>query len=219
MISFSVKADIAGLSRRLDDLARKQLPYATSLALNAVARQAVQAERQAMRSQLDRPSPFTLRGVTMLPARKESPTAWVYILPIQAHYLAPSVIGGPQVLVGQNRAVLAPKNVRLDAYGNVPRGLLAALKARPDIFIGPVTFADGHTVNGVWQLPPGERKGGRTGRGITGGRRKGWKLLIRFADPVELKARYRWGEATAQAVKIFPMELRAALTKALATAR
>lgn len=218
MIQFSVKADIAGLSRRLDDIARKQLPFATSLALNAVARQAVQGERRALQSSLDRPEPFTLRGITMMPARKESPTAWVTILPIQARYLAPSIIGGPQVL-NRNRAVLAPKNVRLDAYGNVPRSLLAALKGRPDIFIGEVTFANGHRISGVWQLPAGEKRGGRTGRGITGGRRKGWKLLIRFADPQDVTPRYRWGEATGQAVKAFPSELRAALTKALATAR
>lgn len=139
-------------------------------------------------------------------------------MPIQARYLAPSVVGGPQVL-NRNRAVLAPKNVRLDAYGNLPKGLIAQLAARPDIFIGAVTFADGHTVNGVWQLPPGERKGKRSARSIVGGRRKGWKLLVRFADPAELKPRYRWGEATAGAVKLFPADLRAALAKALATAR
>jgi hypothetical protein len=218
MIGFSVKPDLQAFYRSLDLLQKKQLPFATALALNAVARQAVTAERAAMKSSLDRPSPFTLRGVTMLPARKDSPTAWVYILPIQARYLAPSIVGGAQVL-NQNRAVLAPKNVRLDAYGNVPRGLLAALKARPDIFIGEVTFADGRKVNGVWQLPPGERKGGRTGRGITGGRRKGWKLLIRFADPSDIKPRYPWGEATGQAVKAFPAELRNAMARAMATAR
>jgi hypothetical protein len=98
-------------------------------------------------------------------------------------------------------------------------GLLASLQARPDIFVGPVTFADGDTVNGVWQLPPGETKGPRSARSIIGGRRPGWKLLIRFADPAILPARYQFGKATMAQVKTFPDELRVALQKAMATAR
>jgi hypothetical protein len=219
MIVLSVKPDVASLARALDAFATRQLPFATSQALNQVARRAVDAERKAMTSDLDRPTSFTLRGVSMRPARKENPTAVVYIQPIQARYLAPSIKGGVQVL-GSSRAILAPKNVRLNTFGNIPRGLLAALRARPDILIGPVTFADGNTINGVWQMPTGERKGGRMGRGITGGRRSGWKLLIRFADPSTIEARYPFGQATlATAAREFPVELRRQLVAAMRTAR
>ena len=215
-----MRADVAAFARQLDDVMRRQLPFAVARALTETAKKAADAERDEMRRSLDRPTPFTLRAIAVRPATKANQTAVVYIQPLQAAYLAPVIRGGQQAL-GDKRAILSPKNVRLDAYGNIPRGLLARLRARPDILIGVVTFADGRRIDGVWQLPPGEtRGGGRTGRGITGGRRKGWKLLIRFADPVKISARYRFGAAsTATARREFPSELRAAMAQAVATAR
>lgn len=204
MIGISFKADLKALERRADDIAKRQLPFAAAQALTAVARLGAEAERAAMAKALDRPEPFTLRGVAVKPARKAMPVAWVYLRPIQAHYLAPSILGGPQVL-NANRAVLAPVDVRLDAWGNIPRRLLARLRGRADVFIGPVKTRAG-VVNGVWQR--------------VGGRKHGLKLLIRFKAPVVLAARYRFGEATrAAAAAAFPAALRAALARAVATAR
>lgn len=222
MLQISVSADVARIRRQLDDVARRQLPFAAARALTAAARRGAEAERQAMRTKLDRPSPFTLRGVAVQPARKEDLKATVLILPEQARYLAPSIVGGPQIL-GRSRGILRPKNIRLDRYGNIPPGLLAALKGRPDIFIGTVDFRDGQKISGVWQMPPAAAaaKSARLShKGLTGGRhRKGWKLLIRFSDPVDIAARYPFGAAIANVKAHFPADLDAALARAVATAR
>lgn len=204
MIGISLAADIGAFAKGLDDWARRQLPFATAQALTATARKAVPAEQAMMRATLDRPEAFTQRGVAVIPARKDNPVAWVYIKPVQARYLAPSIRGGEQVLTS-GQAILDPVDVKLDPYGNIPRRLLARLKGRIDIFIGVVETRSG-PVNGVWQRP---------GKG-----RRGLKLLIRFADPKPIAARYPFGKATiAIARGVFPAELRAAMRQALATAR
>lgn len=226
MIGINLSADLKAFSARLDAFAKRQLPFAAAQALTAVARKAADAERVAMQRSLDRPTPFTLRAVAVTPARKNNPVAWVYIRPIQARYLAPSIVGGEQILGQGSRAVLKPDDIRLNQYGNIPRGALKRLLARPDVFVGPVTFKSGQVINGVWQRPDyGQRKAGGRGskrntQNRVGGARTGLKLLIQFADPVELKPRYRFGQATiATARREFPGELRRAMAKALATAR
>jgi len=59
---FSIKADFDKLGSRLTDIDKKQLPFATSQALNSLARHAVADLRTNMQSVFDRPNPFTLRA-------------------------------------------------------------------------------------------------------------------------------------------------------------
>lgn len=214
----SIVADIAKLRRQLDDAANRQLPFATSRALTAVARKGAEAERASISRDLDRPTPFTLRGVATKGASKRDLEAAVFLKPIQAEYLAPSIEGGPQLL-GTKRGILDPVNAQLNRYGNLPRNLIARLKARRDVFIGAV---DG--VHGVWQrLPPPTRRErigrykGLPPRDYRPGR---LKLLVRFAAPAQLPERYPFGAATVAVVnRDLAGELRRALDQALATAR
>jgi len=198
MATTTFKLDLRGLTSGLDRAARKQLPFAAAGALNDVARAGIAAERLAMTQELDRPRPFTAQqGLRLAAASKGSLIATVYIPQIQSRYLAPEILGGAQVL--NAGAVLRPIDQATDRYGNLPRGLVARLKARRDVFIGAV-----RGVEGVWQRLPGHRL----------------RLLIRFSAPVEVKTRYRFGAATIAAAKAgFAAALRARLRQALATAR
>jgi hypothetical protein len=232
----TIKLDAKALSRQLDAFARKQLPFAAAQALNVVARAGIKAEQAAMRADLDRPKPFTAnQGLRLLSATKAKPAATIYIPPTQSRYLAPEIEGGAQVLNRGSRAVLRPIDQATDQYGNLPRGLLARLKGRPDIFIGTVTFKrSGQSINGVWQRVVqrsdrhGQRSEFRRRKGgwerrlpdKSEGEARGLRLLIRFADPVQVKTRYPFGQATiATARALFPGELRRQLAAALRTAR
>jgi hypothetical protein len=207
-LRLSIRADVKKLSRELTTLAHRQLPYATKLALDALAAKGQAAERAAMEQELDKPRAFTERGIMVQRARKDFPVARIFIADIQARYLAPEILGGKQVL-NHSRAILKPFNIKLDRYGNIPKRRLAALKARADIFIGPVRTPRGQIINGVWQRAKGRRPTHRL------------TLLVRFADPVEVKTRYRWGAAIRRVVTpaAIPAALAAGLKKALATAR
>jgi hypothetical protein len=198
MIAISVKANIAGVAKGLDDLAKRQLPFASALAVTGLAQRVRLAETANLAQTFDRPTPFTLNAVGVVPARKANPTAIVFVRDRQAAYLAPYEFGGRQVL-GSKRALLNPKRVPLNQYGNIARGKLKQLKGRRDVFVGTMKG-----VSGVWQRLPGDRL----------------KLLIRWGEGIAVRQHLGY-VARAQAIvdRFFAEEFAFALRRALATAR
>lgn len=168
MLQMSV--DTREIERRLSAVASKQLPFAVALGINDVAGQIVQDERAALSGDLDRPAPFTLRGLTVQRASKRRLVGVVGFKPIQAQYLARQATGGKRTPKG--RAIVVPVGQRLNKYGNMPRGAIKRALARPDGFSGTV-----RGVSGVWK-----RKG--AGRGL--------KLLAIYADAARYKPRLRF---------------------------
>jgi hypothetical protein len=142
---------------------------------------------------------------------------------IAAKYLEPYEEGGVHHL--NSRALLNPKDIKLNAYGQLPRATLAKLKARPDIFIGVVKTKAG-PVNGVWQRVIDPNRVTLLGpnmkrlRGLNKGPTAKLKLLLRFGDALPVNKRLNYG-GTAR--KIIARHLRrdfdAALAKAMASAR
>ena len=116
--------------------------------------------------------------------------------------------------MGAKKGLLTPKNVPLNAYGNLTKGKLAALKGRAGVFVGPVKLRSGQVVNGVWQ-----RNAKAKGKGKAAGG-QALQLLIRFTDPQDVRQRLRFAAvAEATVRKYFEAEFARALTHALATAR
>lgn len=62
MIEMDVRADIRAATEFLSDLDRKQIPFATARALNTVAFNAMRIGREYLKSNLDRPTPFTVNS-------------------------------------------------------------------------------------------------------------------------------------------------------------
>ena len=163
-------------------------------------------------------SPFTLKSVRVQGARKSNLEAKVFVMDKAASYLMPYEVGGVHKL--NSRALLNPKDIRLNQYGQLPRATLANLRSRPDIFIGPVKTAKG-TINGVWQrsvVAPVIGKGGRKLRKTnTTGK---LKLLIRFGDALPVKHLWNYRQIAREVVReTFQAELKKALADALRTAR
>jgi len=210
---FALRVDLRDFRRGLDDMAKRQLPFAAALALTETARAVAEAESAALPEVFDRPTPFTGRAFGVIGARKSNLTAMVFAKDIQAAYLAPYETGGVQVL-GNKRAVLTPVDAKTNAYGNLSRGQLAKLKARPDVFVGAVKLKDGRTLNGVWQRSAPVK-------GLRGANRTGHlKLLIAFTNPKPIAPRFDYqARAAATVARVFPPALRRALVRAQATAR
>ena len=228
LVGLSIQGNITSVKRGLSALQAKQMPFATSLALNELAKGVRDVESVLLQDTFDSPTPFTQNAYRIEVATKAKPVAMVWAKDIQAQYLEPYVTGGDRFL-GTKRGMLAPRAVGLNKYGNLTRGKLAALKAKPNVFIGRVTFKNGRTVNGVWQRSnhgPGERRRqagyGTKGRSVDkiGGARTTLKLLIQFEDttpapkrlPFEARAR-QYLDRNARAV------FEAALQRAIATSR
>lgn len=220
MIRIDVRPALKALTRDFDTWQKVQIPFATAQALNATAARVAQAETAGLAETFKDPTPFTQRGPTVLKARKSDLVAQVIMKDVQAKYLASYLDGGPQYL-GAKRAILKPVDIKLNAYGNIPRGKLAALKARGDIFIGPVTIR-GQTINGVWLRPsvPNGMVKGRRGVTKAPAARGRLTLLIRFDDPKPVTQRLPWGQRAEQVVaRWLAPDFAAAYAQAVATAR
>lgn len=206
MFTLSVKADIRKVAKALDDVARKQLPFATAQAINATAEKVRIAERDNLLEVIDGPTPFTLNSVAVKRATKSNPVALVYVKPVAAAYLLPYEIGGKNKL--NSKALLKPVGAKVNQYGNLPRNLVKRIASKQNAFIGKVQTKNG-VVDGVWQRTKKSR-----------GKRAGLKLMVKFEDAHDVRQRldYR-GVAKRVVSATFRGELDRAIGKALATAR
>lgn len=224
----AIRVDLRPAITALGDLSARQVPFASALALTTLAQGVQDAETVEELKTFDSPTPFTQRAFAKTPATKRNLVATVFIKDVQAQYLAPYVLGGPRFL-GTKKGMLAPRGVGLNKYGNLTKGKLASLKAKPNVFIGPVTFKNGTTINGVWQrgaTPRGKRTKGDGEYGTKGkhhvvaGNRTTLKLLIQFEDTTEAPKHFDfYGAARAYVAKHGQRVFNEALAKALAMPR
>ena len=213
-------ANLTDLSNQLRTL-RKQIPFATAQAMTAVARKIEDAQKVAMQRNLDNPTPFTVKSVKSRGARKSDLKAKVFVMNTAAAYLEPFETGGVHKLNGS--ALLNPKDIKLNKYGNLPRNKLSSLKSKENTFIGDISG-----VNGVWQrrkAKKGKKGRKRLQRSPNGTRRDRKKqpmpkLLIRFGDalPVEPVLGYQ-DRAMKMTQALLPQEINRAIAEAIRTAR
>lgn len=214
----ALMADLRDLSRQLEAF-RKQIPFATARAMTSVVRQIRDAQQMAIKRRLENPTPFTVNSVRAAGATKNNLVARVFVMDTAAAYLDPFEFGGTHHLSGN--ALLNPKNIRLNKYGNLPRTKLDQLKAKPNVFIGKV-----NGVSGVWQRkkPPKSKGKRRRKRASNTSRqqpkRGSVKLLIRFGDalPVQPVLGYM-DRANTMAKALLPQEIQKALAEAMRTAK
>lgn len=213
-------SDLKDLSLQLQKL-EKQIPFAMAQALTGVARKIEAAERTAFQRHLDNPTPFTVKAVGSVGARKDNLRAKVFVRDTAAAYLEPFEFGGQHKLNGQ--ALLNPKNIKLNKFGNLPRTKLATLKAKPNVFIGKVG-----DVNGVWQRrkPKKSKKEKKRSKRSPNGTRKerqkqpAPKLLIRFGNALPVSPTLGYMDrANTMAGALMPAELSKAISAALNSAR
>lgn len=156
--------DIAKASRRIRDIAAKQTPFATSVAINETANQAKRALEVQLPRYIDRPTPFTMRAFGVKRSTKRNQQAQIFVKAIQEEYLQFAIYGGTRKPKG--RAIVVPKAARLNKYGNLARGGIKRLLQKQNVFSGEI-----NGVSGIWER-------GKSGR---------LKLLVSYAD----QARYR----------------------------
>lgn len=223
MLDINIRDNIRQLTAQLDRVARQQMPFATAQALNRIGKRVERAEQGNIRAKFKHPTPFTQKSIGVKRATKTNPEVTVFVKPVAAKYLEPYETGGVHKLPG--RALLNPKDIKLNAYGQLPRATLAKLKARPDIFIGIVKTKAG-PVNGVWQRVTDTTRvtllgpNGRRVRGLNKGPGARLKLMLRFGDALPVNTRLEFGGT---ATKVISRNLRrdyeAVLAAALTTTR
>lgn len=213
-------ANLTDLANQLRTI-RKQIPFATAQALTSTARKIENAQKVALQRNLESPTPFTVKSIKSRGARKSDLRAKVFVMNIAVEYLTPFEEGGVHKLNGS--ALLNPKNIKLNKYGNLPRNKLSSLKAKDNTFIGDVGGA-----NGVWQrkkVKKGKKGRKRIQRSPNGTRKDRKKqpmpkLLIQFGDALPVKPVLGYQDrAQRMAQALLPQEISRALKEAMKTAR
>jgi hypothetical protein len=125
-LTVSVRGNIAKAAAQLDTIANKQIPYASKLAVDALAEQVKVEITAALPSIFGHTVPFTRTAIHVQKARsKRDPSATVFVLPLQARYLSLEEFGGTRTPAMNtrkpSRALTMPGvGAEVDANGNLP---------------------------------------------------------------------------------------------------
>ena len=164
-MQISVKSDVDKALKGMSWLHKKQMPFAAALGLSMTAKKVAKVEQRMMVRELDRPTPFTIKGVRWQGASKNDfktgrLRSRVYLMPTQAEYLRYQIEGGTRTPKGTAIAV-PTSNVKLNRYGNLAggQGRIKRLLAKKNVFRGTIGG-----VAGIWQRP----KRGKRSRGDSG---------------------------------------------------
>ena len=217
-MQISVKSDVDKAMKSLRRINKKQIPFASALGLTNTAKKVAKFEQHMMAKQLDRPTPFTVKGVRWARANKAdfktgNLHSRVYIMPKQAEYLKFQIEGGTRTPRGTAIAV-PTDNLKRNRYGNMlgGRNRIKRLLARKDTFQGKVGG-----VEGIWQRPKkGKQRAGTFG--VKG--QSGLKLLVAYEQTAQYQKRFDfYGIAKRTVNRIIGRELGKAIQQALKSAK
>lgn len=248
-MKISVTHDVDKLVRKYDNIARQQLPFAISKAVNETAKIVKQREYGEIARVFDRPTPYTLNSLFVKFGSKTLPIAEVKLKDDAgkgtpaAKYLLPQIEGGgrrhkrferalaARGLLPQGKYVVPGSAAKMDAYGNMQRGqvvqILSALGAAETVsgFMANRTERSkkrkGRTLAEYFVGAPGN---GRLPEGVwqrhTFGFGSAIKPVAIFTDRPNYKQRLRFQQVGERTVRAeFPAEFTKALQYAIATAR
>lgn len=156
MINISIEG-IEQVQRQYAALGR-DLNKAIAAGINKTAERVIEAEKTAMRDNLDRPTPFTLNSMASLKANglHRNPAALVFVKPKAAAYLQLPIFGG---VYGDKpdtpKGGLHPSKIRKNRFGNIPRkkdALEGIIKGERQ-FIGTIKTRSGQQLYGLFERP------------------------------------------------------------------
>ena len=155
-----IKNNIDEVTKKLNSLERKQIPFAASLALNKVAYQANTAIKKQARYQLHNPTNWTIAGFLYDKSNKRNLEVLLYAagatsgrkgrLRDRNKYLIYQVEGGTRLPEG--RAIIVPtKHTNLNKHGNIPRATLKKFQNRKKYFSGKPRGRNNESNAGIYE--------------------------------------------------------------------
>ena len=149
-MQIQIRSNALEIRRWLDDAQKKQIPFATVMAMTQTAKDVAWEEIGVMQRVFDRPTPYTLNALQVKPATKAKMIASVEFKEFGGtpakRFLNPEVYGGPRSQKSHERQIapllkgysyLVPaRGVALNQFGNVPgatiRRVLSQLRVSPN---------------------------------------------------------------------------------------
>ena len=149
-VKIDIKSNVKDVRKKLNIFQKKHIPFIVSDSINEVGVKAVNAMRSQLAKKLDRPKPFTVKGVNIYKAKPKDLSALVFIPDIQARYLEKQFEGGAKIADKKKIPVPVDK-AKIDNYGNI-RGRRTGLIKGNKEFIANIKGIDG-----VWRRVGGKR--------------------------------------------------------------
>ena len=112
-----------------------------------MARRVIKGEKAELLSDFPTATPFTQNAFSYSPATKNAPVATVFVKDIQEKYLQPYTDHGKSIPAGPgNVAMLVPKGIGVNQYGNIPYGRVRSMKNKKNVFSGTIKTKSGQTI-------------------------------------------------------------------------
>ena len=146
----SVKSNVKEITKWTTNAQKKQIPFATSVAINNTLFDLKKEMSKQMDKKLDRPTPFTKRGFLIKKAKKNLLIGILLMKDVVASYMHYQIEGGTRS-TGKPIPVPYQPNARLNKFGNII-GKRTGLIKKSTQFIGNVGGTDGvyeRTKNGL----------------------------------------------------------------------
>ena len=195
-MQINVKSNIKEITKFTTTVQKKQIPFATSVAINNTLFDLKKEMAKQMDKKLDRPTPFTKRGFFINKAKKNLLVGVLLMKDIVANYMQYQIEGGTRT-TGKQIPVPYKPNARLNKFGNII-GKRTGLIKKNTQFIGNVSGTEG-----VYE---------RTKQGL--------KLIIGFERSVTYRPRFPFYViATKFSNAVFDRKFAKAFDRALRSAR
>lgn len=182
----SIKHNIDEVTRGMSSIQKKQIPFATMLALNDTAFDLQRVYKAQTKQKFDQPTKFTQTGFAVEKAKKTNLKAVVYVTEKREDYMKLQVDGG--VRNPKNKAIIIPNRSNSDELakyrsGNLTKGAVNKLKKQKDkYFFGIPKGSQGS--EGIWE------RYGRTATGSVSGARI--RQVAKLSKQAKYKALFPW---------------------------
>lgn len=179
----------AGPTIQAMDRLLANVAFGIARGLTKVAQAAAADIKRSLPTTFDRPNPFTLQGVTFSPATKDTLVSTVFVKDQQAAYLEIEETGGIRA-PRPGSPINLPVDLRTNAYGNIPRGKIAQLLARKDVFVASGKGRNAALPPGLYQRLPASKRGRGRKRVSRANRKAQLELLVAFEKRAAYKPRF-----------------------------
>ena len=217
-MQISVKNDIKQLTKDLNKVHSRQIPFAVSNALSTLAFDCRKTLQTILPDYIDKPTPFTTRSIQVKKASKKRLIAEVGFasktfgrLPknagtVPADYMSLQITGGTRQ--PKKQAIPVPtKHLRTNKYGSIPKGRISKLLADKDKYFSGTPKGLDKSAAGIWQRM-GKKKPGKI------------RMVVAWEPKADYQKRFPFKRIMTKTIKQnFRKRFDNSLRKALETAR
>ena len=137
-MKIDIKSDLDLVTKKLIKDLRRQVPFAASKALNSVAFDIQRELKKQTPKYVDRPQPFTIKGIVVQKSHKKDLEALIEFKRDRAKYMDFLIAGGTRKAFAGRALAVPTANAKPNKYGNQPRHRLAKFLAQPNKYFSGV---------------------------------------------------------------------------------